>query len=53
MLILVVEELFLLQKILVHFTDYVFGDGMISALTSGAVADGSWGTIAISRFRSS
>ena len=28
------------------FSDYVFGDGMISALTSGAVADGSWGTIA-------
>jgi branched-chain amino acid transport system substrate-binding protein len=27
------------------FTDYVFGDGMISELTSGAVADGSWGTM--------
>ena len=27
------------------FTDYVFGDGMISAVTSGAVADGSWGTL--------
>jgi len=28
------------------FTDYVFPDGMISDLTAGAVADGSWGTIA-------
>jgi branched-chain amino acid transport system substrate-binding protein len=28
------------------FTDYVFPDGMISALTADAVADGSWGTIA-------
>ncbi len=27
------------------FTDYVFGDGMISELTSEAVADGSWGTM--------
>ena len=27
------------------FTDYVFGDGMISEVTSGAVADGSWGTL--------
>jgi len=27
------------------FTDYVFGDGMISAVTSGAIADGSWGTL--------
>jgi len=27
------------------FTDYVFGDGMISAVTSGAVSDGSWGTL--------
>ena len=27
------------------FTDYVFGDGMISAVTSEAVADGSWGTL--------
>ena len=27
------------------FTDYVFGDGMISSLTSEAVADGSWGTL--------
>ena len=26
------------------FTDYIFGDGMISDVTSGAVADGSWGT---------
>ena len=25
------------------FTDYVFGDGMISDVTSGAIADGSWG----------
>ena len=25
------------------FTDYVFGDGMISEVTSGAIADGSWG----------
>ena len=25
------------------FTDYVFGDGMISELTAGAVSDGSWG----------
>ena len=28
------------------FTDYVFPDGMISDVTAGAVADGSWGTIA-------
>ncbi len=27
------------------FTDYIFGDGMISEVTSGAVADGSWGTL--------
>ncbi|MDB9933414.1 ABC transporter substrate-binding protein [Candidatus Thioglobus sp.] len=27
------------------FSDYVFGDGMISAVTSGAIADGSWGTL--------
>ena len=27
------------------FDNYVFGDGMISSLTSGAVADGSWGTM--------
>jgi branched-chain amino acid transport system substrate-binding protein len=27
------------------FDNYVFGDGMISDLTSGAVADGSWGTM--------
>jgi len=27
------------------FTDYVFGDGMISPVTSGAIADGSWGTL--------
>ena len=27
------------------FNDYVFGDGMISEVTSGAVADGSWGTL--------
>jgi branched-chain amino acid transport system substrate-binding protein len=27
------------------FTDYIFGDGMISPVTSGAVADGSWGTL--------
>jgi len=27
------------------FSDYVFGDGMISEVTSGAVADGSWGTL--------
>jgi len=25
------------------FTDYVFGDGMISELTAGAISDGSWG----------
>jgi len=25
------------------FTDYVFGDGMISELTAGSVSDGSWG----------
>ena len=25
------------------FTDYIFGDGMISEVTSGAIADGSWG----------
>jgi branched-chain amino acid transport system substrate-binding protein len=25
------------------FTDYIFGDGMISEVTAGAVADGSWG----------
>ena len=25
------------------FSDYVFGDGMISEVTSGAIADGSWG----------
>ena len=28
------------------FTDYIFPDGMISDVTAGAVADGSWGTIA-------
>ena len=28
------------------FNDYVFPDGMISDVTAGAVADGSWGTIA-------
>ena len=27
------------------FDNYVFGDGMISSVTSGAVADGSWGTM--------
>ena len=27
------------------FTDYVFADGMMSATTSGAVGDGSWGTM--------
>jgi len=27
------------------FTDYVFGDGMISEVTAGAIADGSWGTL--------
>ena len=27
------------------FDNYVFGDGMISPVTSGAVADGSWGTL--------
>ena len=27
------------------FTDYIFGDGMISEVTSAAVADGSWGTL--------
>ncbi len=27
------------------FSDYVFGDGMISDVTSGAVSDGSWGTL--------
>ena len=27
------------------FTDYVFADGMISTTTSGAVPDGSWGTL--------
>jgi len=27
------------------FSNYVFGDGMISNVTSGAVADGSWGTL--------
>ena len=27
------------------FTDYVFADGMISTTTSGAVGDGSWGTL--------
>ena len=27
------------------FSDYVFGDGMISTVTSGAVPDGSWGTL--------
>jgi len=27
------------------FTDYVFGDGMISTGTAAAVADGSWGTL--------
>jgi branched-chain amino acid transport system substrate-binding protein len=27
------------------FSDYVFGDGMISDVTAGAVADGSWGTL--------
>lgn len=27
------------------FSNYVFGDGMISDVTSGAVADGSWGTM--------
>jgi len=25
------------------FSDYVFGDGMISEVTAGAIADGSWG----------
>jgi len=28
------------------FSDYIFPDGMISDVTAGAVADGSWGTIA-------
>jgi len=27
------------------FTDYVFADGMISTTTSGAIGDGSWGTL--------
>ena len=27
------------------FSDYVFGDGMISAVTEAAVGDGSWGTL--------
>ena len=27
------------------FSDYVFADGMMSATTSGAVGDGSWGTM--------
>ena len=27
------------------FSDYVFGDGMISEVTSSAVGDGSWGTL--------
>jgi len=27
------------------FDNYVFGDGMMGPLTSGAVADGSWGTL--------
>jgi len=27
------------------FSDYVFGDGMISDVTSGAVQDGSWGVV--------
>jgi len=27
------------------FMDYVFADGMISELTAGAIADGSWGTL--------
>jgi branched-chain amino acid transport system substrate-binding protein len=27
------------------FSDYVFGDGMISDVTSAAVGDGSWGTL--------